>query len=254
MQQHLSDNVSIKKVSETDTEGVFEIEGLYTGYGITVGNALRRILLSSLSGAAVTQVKIKGVGHEFSTIPNVMEDVVELCLNIKKLRFRMHTDEPQVLTLSAKGEKKVTAADIEANAQVDIIYPDLPIATLSSKNAELEIELTVERGLGYMPVEARKIEKLAIGVIALDAMFSPVNKVNFSVENMRVGDRTDFNRLRLIIGTDSSITPSSALKKATHVLRDHFSKIGEIEAKEIEVVPVSAPKKIKKATKAKSKK
>lgn len=253
MQQHLSNNVSIKRVSEASTEGVFEIEGLYTGYGITIGNALRRILLSSLSGAAITQVKIKGVGHEFSTMPHVMEDVVEICLNLKKVRFRIHTDEPQVLTLKVKGEKKVAAADIEANAQVDVISPEVHIATLSAKNAELEMELTVEKGLGYAPIETRKIEKLAVGVIALDAIFSPVNKVNFSIENMRVGDRTDFNRLRLVIGTDGSITPSSALKKASHVLQDHFVKIGEIEAKEPEAAAPVA-KKTKKTTKSKGKK
>lgn len=246
--QYLSETLNIKKISETDTEGVFEVEGLYTGYGLTIGNALRRVLLSSLPGAAITQVKIKGIGHEFTTIPNIAEDVVEITLNLKKIRFRIHTDEPQVLTLKSKGEGKVTAADIETNAQVELITRDAHIATLTSKNAEFEIELTIEKGLGYVPVEVRKTEKLAIGVIAIDAIFSPVNKVNFSVENMRVGDRTDYNRLRLVIGTDGSITPSSALRKASNILQDHFAKIAQVEVKEFEA-PKAEEEKPKKAKK-----
>ncbi|MDP2695921.1 MAG: DNA-directed RNA polymerase subunit alpha [bacterium] len=253
--QYLSDSVSIKKISETDTEGVFEIEGLYTGYGITVGSALRRALLSSLPGAAITQVKIKGVGHEFSTIPNVMEDVVEIGLNLKKIRFRIHTDEPQTLMLKVKGENKASAADIETNAQVELITPDVHIATLTSKTAELEMEITVEKGLGYVPVEVRKTEKLPIGVIALDAIFSPITKVNFTIGNMRVGDRTDYNRLRLVVGTDGSITPSSALRKASNILQDHFARLSQVEVKEVEIsdapVAKSKPKAKAKTTKAK---
>lgn len=258
---YLSDNVTIKKISETHKEGVFEIEGLYSGYGLTIGNALRRVLFSSLPGAAVTQIKIKGVGHEFSSIPNVVEDVVEIGLNLKKIRFRMHTDEPQILTLKVKGERAASASDIETNSQSEIITPDVHIAALTHKNAELDIELTVERGLGYVPVEARKMEKLPIGVIALDAFFSPVVKANFSVENMRVGERTDYNRLRLMIETDGSITPSAALRKASNILQDHFSKISQVEVKEAE--PTEAGKeakakkeirKVKKAAKGKKSK
>lgn len=232
--QYLSETVNIKKVSETDKEGVFEIEGLYSGYGLTLGNALRRVLLSSLPGAAITQIKIKGVSHEFSAMEGMKEDVVELALNLKKIRFRIHTDEPQVLTLKAKSEKEIAASDIKTNAQVDLITPDVHIATLTSKDAELDMEITVEKGLGYMPVELRKSEKLPIGVIAVDALFSPVIKVNFSVENMRVGERADFNRLRMIIETDGSITPSAALRKASNILQDHFVKISGIEVKEPE--------------------
>lgn len=253
--QYLSDTVTIKKVSETDTEGIFEIEGLYTGYGITVGNAVRRVLLSSLPGAAITQIKIQGVGHEFTTIPGVVEDVVEMMLNLKQVRFRIHTDEPQILTLKVRGEKKVSAADIKTNAQVDLITPEAHIATLTSKKAELDMEITVEKGLGYVPAETRKIEKLPVGVIALDAIFSPVTKVNFAVENMRVGERTDYNRLRFVIGTDGSITPSAALRKASNILQDHFAKISQIEVKETE--PAKAPergKKVRKAAKAKKSK
>lgn len=259
--QYLSETVNIKKVSESDREGVFEVDGLYSGYGLTLGNALRRVLLSSLPGAAITQFKVKGVNHEFSTLEGVKEDVVEIGLNLKKVRFRIHTDEPQVLTLKVRGEKKITAADIETNSQVDLIMPDAHIATLTSKDAELDMEITVEKGLGYLPVEARKNEKLSIGVIALDALFSPVTKVNFTVENMRVGERADYNRLRLLVETDSSITPSAALRKASNILQDHFVKISGIEVKETEKVEAAPAetketeeKKVKKAKKVKKEK
>jgi DNA-directed RNA polymerase subunit alpha len=244
---YLSDLVTIKKISETATDGVFEIEGLYGGYGLTLGNALRRVLLSSLPGAAITQFKVKGVNHEFSTLPDVVEDIVEIGLNLKKVRFRVHTDEPQILTLRAKGEGKVTAADIELNSQVELITPDIHIATLTSKSSELDLELRVERGLGYFPVESRKFEKLPIGTIALDAFFSPVIKVNFSVENMRVGDRTDYNRLRLGVTTDGSITPSAALRKASNILKDHFEKVSAVEVKEAEPVVMPEKKTVKKS-------
>ena len=232
--QYLSETVSVKKVSETDKEGVFEIEGLYAGYGLTIGNSLRRVMLSSLPGAAITQVKIKGASHEFTTIEGIKEDIVEIGLNLKKVRFRIHTDEPQVLILKIKGEREVTAADIATNAQVDLITPDVHIATLTSKSADLDMEITVEKGLSYVPVDARKSEKLPIGVIALDALFSPVTKVNFTVENMRVGERADYNRLRLVIETDGSLTPSAALRKASNILQDHFVKISGVEVKEHE--------------------
>lgn len=228
----LSESVSIKTISETATEGVFEIEGLYRGYGLTLGTAFRRVLLSSLPGAAITQIKIRGVNHEFSTIPGVLEDVVQLVLNLKQVRFRIHTTEPQVLHLKAKGEKNVTAEDIETNAEVELITPDIAIATLTEKGAELDMELTVEKGLGYVPVEARKAEKLAIGVIAIDAIFTPVVNANYTLENMRVGDRTDYNRLRFFIETDGSITPSQAFRKASKILQDHFAKVSEMQVTE----------------------
>ncbi|MEK7192396.1 MAG: DNA-directed RNA polymerase subunit alpha [Patescibacteria group bacterium] len=250
--QYLSETVTIKKISETNTEGVFEVEGLYTGYGLTVGNALRRVLLSSLPGAAITQIKIKGVSHEFSTLPGVKEDMVELALNCKKIRFRIHTDEPQVLTLKVKGEKTAAASDIKVNSQVELITPDVEIAHLTSKDAELDMEITVEKGLGYVPTEARRSDKLPIGVIAIDALFSPVVKVNLIVENMRVGERADYNRLRLLVTTDGSITPSSALHKSCNILQDHFSKISQVEVKELEKMEAPAEeKKAKKAAKEK---
>lgn len=259
---YLSETVSAKTVSLTETEGVFEVEGLYAGYGLTVGNALRRAILSSLPGGAITQVRIKNVNHEFSTLPGMAEDVIELSLNLKKLRFRVHTDEPQVLKLKIKGEKDVTAADIEMNSSVEVINPGAHIATLTSKSAELDMELTVEKGLGYMPVEARKAEKLPIGTIALDALFSPVRKVNFTVENMRVGERTDYNKVRLMIETDGSISPQDVLRKASNILKDHFAKISAIggekeeagEAKTEEAPAEAEGEKEAKASKRKSKK
>ncbi|HUZ92547.1 MAG TPA: DNA-directed RNA polymerase subunit alpha [Candidatus Paceibacterota bacterium] len=248
---YLSSTVNIKTVSEDSKKGVFEIEGLFAGYGLTIGNALRRALLSSLPGAAVTEVKIKNASHEFSTLPNVKEDLVELSLNFKKIRFRMHTDEPQTLTLKAKGQKTVTAQDIETNSDVLIMNPDEPLATLTSKDAELDIEIKVERGLGYSPVESRKEGRLAIGTIAIDAIFSPVQKVNYTMENMRVGDRTDYNRLRLEVETDGTVSPSSALHKSTNILKDHFEKIAGVAVQDFESEKPSAAEAPKKKAKAK---
>ncbi len=229
---YLSDSLKIKRISEDKYTGVFDIEGLYRGYGVTVGNALRRVLLSSLPGAAITRFKIKGALHEFTTVPGVVEDVVEIGLNLKKVRFRFNAKEPQVLTLKVKGEREVTAGDIQGNADVQVQNPELHIATLSAKNAELDTELTIEKGLGYVPVESQKIDRLPIGVMALDAFFSPVVRVNFLVENMRVGERTDYNRIKLEIETDGTVSPSRALHKAADILLDHFKKISDIEVEE----------------------
>ncbi|MBI2592600.1 MAG: DNA-directed RNA polymerase subunit alpha [Candidatus Colwellbacteria bacterium] len=235
---YLSDSVKIKRVSEDEKAGVFDIEGLYRGYGVTIGNALRRVLLSSLPGAAITRFKVKGALHEFTTIPGVVEDVVEIGLNLKRVRFRFNVKDkgPQVLTLKVKGEREVLAGDIEGNADVQVQNPDLRIATLSSKTAELDMEITVEKGLGYLTVEAQKLDRLPIGVVALDAFFSPVSRVNFLVENMRVGERTDYNKIRLEIETDGSISPSRALHKAADIVLDHFKKISDLEIKEEEQV------------------
>lgn len=208
-----------------DTSAVFEIENLYPGYGITIGNALRRILLSSLEGAAVTIVKIKGASHEFSTLPHIIEDVVEIMLNLKQVRFKLDGDQPQQAVLKVKGEKEVTAKDITGPSQLTVINKDARIATLTDKKAELEIEITVEKGLGYVPVEQRKKEKLEIGTIAVDAIFTPVRKVNYEVENMRVGDKTDFNRIKLFVETDGSITPEDAFTGAVDILVKQFSAL-----------------------------
>jgi DNA-directed RNA polymerase subunit alpha len=248
---HLSSTVSIKTVSEDAKNGVFEAEGLFAGYGLTLGNALRRALLSSLPGAAATEIKIKGVSHEFSTLPGLREDIVELALNFKKLRFRLQVDEPQVLSLKVKGERDVTGEDIELNSEVELANPEEVLGHLTAKDAELDIEIKVERGLGYIPSEARMSEgRLPIGTIALDAIFTPVQHVNFVVEDMRVGDRTDYNRLRIEIGTDGTISPSAALHKSANILKDHFEKVSAVVAQEFEL-PKSGDETKKKTKKKK---
>ena len=220
-----------KIILEKENQGVYEIEGLYPGYGLTIGNSLRRVLLSSLEGAAVTSVKISGVGHEFTTIDGVLEDVVEIILNLKKLRFRLHGQGPYTAVLSAKGEREVKAKDLKMPSQLEVVSPDLHIATITDKKTTLEMELEVSRGLGYQPVEQRSKDKVEIGVIALDAAFSPVRHVNYEVENMRVGDRTDYNRLRLHITTDGSIAPREALARAAEILVGQFGAIKPSGAK-----------------------
>ncbi len=215
-------------VSEEGTKGIYEIDSLYAGYGYTFGNALRRVLLSSLPGAAATAVKIDGVSHEFSTIAGVKEDVVLILLNLKQLRFKLYSDEPQTVTLSAKGQKKITAKDLEAPSQVEILNKDLPIATLTTKDAKLKFELTVEKGLGYVPREVLQKEKVDIGTLILDAIFTPIRRVNYEVENMRVGERTDYNRLRFVIETDGSISPADALNQAVKITIKQLEAIADI--------------------------
>ena len=239
----LSEAVEIKKISEKDNVGVFHIDGLYTGYGTTLGHALRRTLLSSLPGAAITQIKVKGVSHEFSSLPGMAEDIVEFTLNLKKVRFHFFADQPQTISLKVKGEKEVTAADIESTPLVQVINKDLFLAKLSKKGAELDMEITVEKGLGYVPSESRKLERLMVGTIVLDAIFSPVARVAVEVENMRVGERTDYNRLKIEIETDGSITPSEALHKAGSILKDHFEKIQAIEVTPTETLLTEKKKK-----------
>ena len=228
-----------KVVLEEENRAVFEIEGLYPGYGQTVGNSLRRILLSSMPGAAITSVKIEGVGHEFSTIEGVMEDVVDLTLNLKQLRFRVHGEGPFTISLNASGEKEVRGKDFKVPSQVEIVSPDLHIATLTSKKAALSMDAVVEQGLGYAPVEARSKEKVEVGIIALDAIFSPVRHVNYEVENMRIGDRTDYNLLRVHIQTDGSLGAREAFQKAAEILVAQFSSLAEGFAT-IEAVPERA--------------
>lgn len=223
---HISDNVALKTLTENDSEGSFAIEGLEAGYGLTIGTALRRVLLTSLPGAAVTQIKVKNATHEFSTLPGLKEDLVDFSLNFKKLRFTVHGDEPQVVTLHKKGEGEVTGKDIKLNSQVELANPEFVLGNLTTKSADLTVEITVERGMGYVPSEARlQQEKLPIGAIGIDAIFSPVVSVNIIVEDMRVGKRTDFNRVKLDIVTDGTVTPSVAISHATAVLRDHFEKL-----------------------------
>jgi DNA-directed RNA polymerase subunit alpha len=216
------------KISKKEKNtAIFEIEALYPGYGVTIGNALRRVLLSSLEGAGVTQMKIKGVSHEFSTIPGVLEDVVTIMLNVKQLRFKMIGETPQMATLKVKGEGKVKGSDFELPAQLELVNPDCHIATLTSKNAKLEMEILVEKGIGYLPRERKRKEKLEIGVIPVDAIFTPVKRVAIKTENMRVGERTDFDRLFLEIETDGTITPEEAFNSACEILINQFSFLKE---------------------------
>lgn len=227
-------------IKEEDFSGVFEIDGLYPGYGHTLGNSLRRIILSSLPGAAITQVKIDGVQHEFSTLAGVKEDVITILLNLKRVRLQMHSDTPMKLNLKVSGGKVVTAADITAPSQITILNPEQHIAEITEKSTTLSIELTVEHGLGYVPREVHQKEKVDIGTIALDAVFTPVRRVNYEVENMRVGDRTDYNRLRVFIETDGTLTPREALENSIEIMIHQLKAIIGFQdtSKSTEATPV----------------
>ena len=228
-----------KIVLEDGNRAVFEIEALWPGYGQTIGNAIRRVLLSSLEGAAITTAKIEGVQHEFSTLPGVLEDMVELTLNLKRVRFRMHGPGPYTATLSAKGDKRVTAADIKTPSQLEMVNPEQYIAMLTDKKAALVMDLTVEKGIGYQPMGTRQKEKVEIGTIALDAAFSPLRVVNYEVENMRVGDRTDFNLIRFHIETDGSISPYEAFSQAAKILQEQLTVLAGIFARTTEAAPAA---------------
>jgi DNA-directed RNA polymerase subunit alpha len=229
-----------KIILEEGNRAVFEIEGLWPGYGQTIGNAVRRVLLSSLEGAAITAIKIEGVEHEFSTLPGMREDVVELMLNLKRVRFRMHGPGPHAATLTAKSERQVTAADIKTPSQLEVVNLDQPIATLTDKKTALVMDLTVERGIGYQPAEAHQKEKVPIGTIALDAAFAPLRVVNCEVENMRVGDRTDYNLVRFHIETDGSMSPREAFSQAAKIHQEQFTVLAGVFTPKIERVPVAA--------------
>jgi DNA-directed RNA polymerase subunit alpha len=214
----------------SETYGKFVVEPLDRGFGVTLGNALRRILLSAIPGAAVTSVKIEGVLHEFSTITGVVEDVTQVILNLKELTLRLHTEKPKLLRLDVKGKKDVTAGDIQVDAEVDVLNPDLHIATLDRKDTRLAMELVVERGRGYVPAEKHRKSEHVIGVIPVDSIFSPVQKVNYAVEDTRAGQATEMDRLVLEVWTDGSIRPEEAIQEASKILIDSlklFSGIGE---------------------------
>lgn len=228
---------------EGNNKATFEISSLYPGYGTTIGNSLRRVLLSSLEGAAITQVKIEGVQHEFSTIDGIKEDVINIMLNLKQLNFRFFSDEPQKATLSVKGEKEVTAKDFDFPTQVEIVNEDAPVATLTTDDAELEMEVTIETGTGFVSAKEMKEGKEEVGQITVDAIFSPIEKVNFDVENMRVGERTDFDRLTLEVKTDGSITPQEAFVEACDTLVEHFNLIKDPFAEKSEKPKKKAEKK-----------
>ncbi len=212
--------VEVDKETASATFGRFTTEAYERGFGTTVGNALRRVVLSSLTGAAVTTVKIEGVLHEFSTIPGVTEDVTTIILNVKGLRLALHTDKPKTIRLKKKGPGEAKGSDIIHDADISILTPNLHIATLD-KDATLDMEMTVKHGRGYVPAERNKEEGLPIGVIAIDSIFSPIKRVNFHVENARVGRMTDYDKLTLEIWTDGTISPSDALSAAAGILRDH---------------------------------
>ncbi len=217
----LPNKIEYKEAKKNQTQ--ITIEPLFPGFGITIANPLRRVLLSSLTGAAITKIKIKGIRHEFSSLPGVKEDMVELILNIKKIRIKTFNDEPVQLILKAKGEKQITAGDIEKNAQGEVVNPDLVLAHLTDKNAELEIEFTVERGKGYVTVEEKiNEESLAVDEISIDSLFTPIVNVSFNIEAVRVGKITNYEKLVMKIETDGTISPKEAFSNASKILIDHF--------------------------------
>jgi len=226
-----------KAVLEEGNKGVFEIDGLYPGYGHTLGNSLRRIILSSLPGASVVSIKIDGVSHEFQTVEGIKEDVIVLILNLKKLRFKMTTDEPQVVSLSVKGPKEVTGNDIQTNGQVEILNPELYVATITGK-ISLDIELKIEKGLGFISKEMIQKEKVEIGTIAVDAIFTPIRRVSYEVENMRVGDKTNHNRLRMSIETDGTMTPREALSQSIVIMINQLKAIVDFKDEVEEIIEV----------------
>ena len=213
---------------ERPNEGMLMVEPCTQGYGTTLGNAMRRVLLSSLPGAAVTSVKIKGVDHEFSTLSHVKEDVLEIILNLKALRVKLHSEEPVKVTLSAKGEKVVTVKDFSKNADIEFVDIEHPIATLTDKSAALEMEVTISPGQGYRSTEERLKEKLELGNIAIDAKFSPVLNVSYKIEATRVGERTDYDKLVLALEMDGTMDPLEACNRAVAILLDHFNLLNNL--------------------------
>lgn len=233
-----ADDVKIKKVSEDGNTGVFTFDPLPTGFGHTLGNTLRRVLLTSLPGAAATQVKIEGAVHQFDTVEGVKEDLVELGLNLKQIRARIHGNNPVVGKISVKGSGKITAKDIEASSELEILNKDLYIATLADAKSKLEAEIVFEPGVGYSPIENRETSK--IGVILLDALFSPVLEANYAIEPTRKGTIVGLDKLVLTIETDGGVTPSDALAQAATVLKDFFKRFAMAEDAEEEVVEEEA--------------
>ena len=225
-----------KIISETEANGVFEIEGLYPGYGHTLGNSLRRIILSSLPGVAITSVKITGVPHEFSVINGIKEDVITILLNLKKIRMRFTTDEPQIINLKIKGEKVITAADLDLPGQVEVLNPEQIIATSTSKATELEMEIHAEKGMGFVPKEMLEKNRVDIGTIALDGIFTPIRRASYEVENMRIGDRTDFNKLKVFIETDGTVSPKDALTKSIEIMINQLKAIVGFKEEEPEEI------------------
>lgn len=225
---HISLPSQLKIISQSNTTGVFEIEGLAPGYGYTLANSLRRIILSSIPGAAITRISIDGASHEYSSIEGVKEDVIAIILNLKKVRFALTSDEPVVATLSAKFGK-VTAANISTPGQLEVMNPDQYICEITDKSKTLSVTITVDKGLGYVPREMHTREKVDVGTIALDASFTPIYSVSYEVENMRVGDRVDYNRLRMTIVTDGSISPKDTFHESLMTMLNQFKAILDLQ-------------------------
>lgn len=215
-----------------DYTSKFIIEGCYPGYGITVGSAIRRVLLSSLPGNAIVSVKIKGVTHEFATIKGVMEDAVQLVLNLKKVRFKMHGVEEAIVFLKVKGEKEVKAGDFKSTSEIEVVNKDLYLATLTTASSDLDLEVKVQRGIGFVPVDQQDREEKEIGVIAMDALFSPIKRVNFDIENMRVGKRTDYDKITLEVVTDGSMTPEQSYQKSIEIVLAQFRAVLDLGKKD----------------------
>jgi DNA-directed RNA polymerase subunit alpha len=239
LDQQQGANIEVRERRENYAK--FVIEPLNRGFGITMGNALRRVLLSSIPGAAVTYVKIDGVLHEFSTIPGVVEDTVDLLLNLKNLPLKLNSDDPKVLTLNVSGSKDVTAGDISPDADVEILQPDYHIATLTKKDAKLQMEIGVEKSIGYVTADRQKNIEHMIGLIPMDSIFSPIRKVNFTVDDTRVGQSVDFDRLTLEIETNGSITPDDALSEAAAIITDQLALFIDFstEEKPVPTAPAS---------------
>ncbi len=235
---------SPKISEEKENYGIIEVEALYPGYGVTIANTLRRVLLSSIAGGAVTALKIEGVPHEFTSVPGILENTIELILNFKKIRCRVFSDEPIIGKLKIKGIKEIKAGDIQTPTEVEIINKDIYLFSTTDKNKEIEIEVMFEKGFGYVPAEAMKKTKLPIGSILLDAWFSPIKKVSYKVTNMRIGERADFNKIVLEIETDGTIKPSEAFFKAASILKEHYAILsGEKERKYVkEIESTTIPK------------
>lgn len=217
------ENTKVTTVKEDKNLGIFAIEPLPTGFGATLGNSLRRVLLTSIKGAAVTQAKFAGVTHQFTTIPGVKEDVVELTLNLKKLRFSLHSDSPVIATIKKKGPGDVTGADIEVSSELEVMNKELHIATLANNKTEFNVELVIEPGVGYSPMEDRPTTK--IGVIVLDALFSPIVNTTYEVEAARFGQKADLDKLIISIETDGSIAPKKALLESSELLKNYYNQL-----------------------------
>lgn len=227
----------LKIVKEDAFNGSYDIEGLYPGYGHTLGNSLRRIILSSLPGAAITSIKIKGADHEFATMESVKEDVITILLNLKQVRFRLDTDTAQTATISVKKAQQVTAADIQVPGGLSILNPEQYIAEVTDKKGDFEVEIVVEKGLGFVSKEKVHKEKVDVGTIAVDAVFTPIRKVSYEVENMRIGDRTDHNRLRINIQTDGTVEPREALERSIKIMIRQLRSVLDLK-EALENIPV----------------